>query len=194
VSIFSDTSLVILVVCNGVTALLVLRLRCFYGVDTLMGTSVVNIGAGVVKDTYYAKTFSGKPVAKFPPASWALFVLRDILTIGAGFTVPKLVSEMIVTSGAVETKTTADKVAQIVTPMLAQIFLTPIHLLALDLYNSVGTVVLTWAARGRRIVPLFVETTLIRMVRMCVAYGIGGIANRGVRFELRNKVLDALKR
>lgn len=163
---------------------------CYYlYVDTLIGASLVNIVAGVAKDTYYAKMFSGKPISKFPLASWGLFVFRDVVTIGAGFTIPGFVSKMLHDSEVIKTKSVADKVAQLTTPMIAQIVLTPIHLMALDLYNSKGTVVRTWGERGGRIFPFFVETTLIRMARMFCAYGIGGIANGGVRKELRGRVL-----
>ena len=76
-------------------------------------------------------------VAVVPPASYALFALRDCLTIGGAFFVPELMA------GAMKTALPADRVGaagrralSLVSPPLMQVLCTPMHLLALDLVNQ----------------------------------------------------------
>lgn len=60
----------------------------------LFTVTAVNMSAGVAKDAAFAKMF-GAGGAKPPPvplASFGLFAGRDLLTIGAGFILPKLVA------------------------------------------------------------------------------------------------------
>jgi len=155
-------------------------------VDKLGGTTAVNMTLGVLKDRYFAQKFSGGPVKKFPGISWALFIFRDTLTIGAGFSVPPLVSTLLYKKQIIKKKSTADKVSQLLTPISAQLVLTPIHILALDFYN---TKVSTWAARGKVIASIYVEATTIRFGRVLCAYGIAGICNVNLRNELRSRFL-----
>jgi hypothetical protein len=137
---------------------------------------------GVLKDRYFAQKFSGGPVKKFPLVSWSLFIFRDTLTIGAGFSIPPIVAGMMHKKKIVAKRSTADKVSQLLTPISAQFILTPIHILALDFYNNK---VSTWAARGKVITSIYVEATTIRFGRVLCAYGIAGICNVNLRNTLR---------
>jgi hypothetical protein len=150
----------------------------------LMGTTAVNMGLGVMKDKYFAQVFSGKPATKFPAMSWGLFVCRDLLTIGAGFNLPALASSYALANNIFPmlTKAQTQKVVQIGVPMSAQLFLTPIHLLALDFYNNK---VSNASARSKSVFSVYPEATTIRMGRVLCAYGIAGIANIGLRTQLR---------
>lgn len=153
----------------------------------LGGTTAVNMTLGVLKDRYFAQKFSGGPVKKFPAISWSLFIIRDSMTIGAGFSLPPLVSSLLYKKKIVHKKSTADKVSQLLTPMAAQFVLTPVHILALDFYNNK---VSTWGSRLKVISSIYVEATVIRFGRVLCAYGIAGIFNVNLRNQLRSQFLD----
>jgi hypothetical protein len=152
----------------------------------LFGTTAANMTLGIMKDKYFAQVFSGKPPTKFPLNSWLLFVTRDTFTIGAGFTFPPIVAKILHDTKIVSSEQSASKVAQLGTPVAAQLFLTPIHLLALDFYNNK---VSTPAARAKQVASIYPEATGIRFCRVICAYGIAGIANTGLRADLRKKYL-----
>lgn len=71
--------------------------------------------------------------------------------------------------------------------MSAQIFLTPMHLLALDIYNRRDRPLADRAAYLR---PLFAESLYVRMARVGVVYGIAGIGNKLLRGALRENVMS----
>jgi hypothetical protein len=148
----------------------------------LTATTGVNMTLGILKDRYFAKKFSGKPPATFPISSWMLFVGRDAMTMAAGFILPSIVSQSLQENDIVANKSVANTVAQIGVPITAQILLTPIHLLALDLYMEKGS---TPKERFRRILGNAPETITIRMGRVLFAYGIAGVFNIGLRTKLR---------
>ena len=139
---------------------------------------------GILKDKYFAQVFSGQPPKKFPLSSWGLFVLRDSLTIAAGFNLPSIIAQVLHQNQIIKDQAVAGKVAQIGVPVTAQLFLTPIHLLALDFYNNA---VLSLGQRFKGVFSIYPEATTIRFCRVLCAYGIAGVANTGLRVELRNK-------
>jgi hypothetical protein len=185
------TFLFVCIVYGGtyITANSIISLCEFNGKDPfwykLLGTAAVNMTLGILKDKYFAQVFSGKPVSKFPLSSWSLFVLRDTLTIGAGFNLPSMASDFLYKKQLFPSlsKQQTDKVAQIAIPMSCQLILTPIHLLALDFYNNKQA---SFGTRFRTIFGVYPETTSIRMGRVLCAYGIAGIANTGLRQKLRD--------
>lgn len=150
-------------------------------------TTVVNMTLGIMKDKYFAQFFSGKPATPFPRQSWALFVVRDTLTIGSGFTFPPMVAKVLKDRGTFESASTAATVAQLCTPMAMQLGLTPIHLLALDFYNNK---VSTPSARVKSVLSNYPEATGIRFCRVLCAYGIAGITNIRLRLKLREMFLE----
>jgi hypothetical protein len=64
--------------------------------------------------------------------------------------------------------------AQLFSPLLIQIVVTPLHLLGLDLYNREG---LKLRDRVSYLKGLFSSTLGMRMIRFLPAYGIGGVIN-----------------
>jgi hypothetical protein len=154
-------------------------------------TTSVNMTLGILKDRYFAQIFSGRPPEPFPIPSWGLFVLRDSMTMAAGFTLPSVVSSHLQLNNVFSSKKVSDTVAQITVPMIAQIFLTPIHLLALDLYMEKKS---TNAERLKRIVGNAPETIAIRMGRVLFAYGIAGVFNTGLRTKLRGMFVNTDQR
>lgn len=109
-----------------------------------------------------------------PPATYALFAGRDLLTIAAGFTVPPIVASALVASGTVPDEKRAATTAQLLSPVGMQILLTPVHLLALNMYNVPDAPL---AQRAGQISGLLASSTAARMGRFGCAYGIGGIMN-----------------
>merc|ERR1712187_975634 len=102
------------------------------------------MSASIAKDAAFAKMFRKpeEPTAvkkRVPLATYGMFFTRDIFTIAAGFIVPPMVASGMVAVTDMDRKR-ADKVAQLVSPMGMQLICTPLHLLALNMYNEpVGT-------------------------------------------------------
>ena len=143
----------------------------------LFGTTVVNMSASLVKDVTFAKLFgkkTEKAAGRVPPSTYCIFLMRDTLTIAGGFTVPPIVSGMLLGTTGMEKKS-SDKVAQLISPMGMQLICTPLHLLALNMYNEQGV---TAAQRAKSVWATTPQSTFIRMFRFLAAYGIGGIGNK----------------
>jgi len=172
----------------------------------LVGTTGINMGSSLVKDILFAKMFGKQDVAKeaaeaaktvakrsVPPATYGIFLMRDTLTIGAGFTLPPLVASGLKSTAGMESKA-ADKTAQIITPMGMQLVCTPMHLLALNMYNTPNA---PWAQRAQEVWATCPQSTVVRMLRFCCAYGFGGLLNkeltaRGKAYN-EQKYLSAIK-
>lgn len=152
----------------------------------LVGTTAVNMSASLVKDVAFAKLFgTAKDAAsqakqaakKVPPATYGLFLMRDTLTIAGGFTVPPVVSSLLISTKCVQKPATADKLAQLISPMGMQLVCTPLHLLALNMFNEPNA---TMTERLRAVWRTTPEATFIRMFRFLGAYGIGGLSNKSI--------------
>jgi len=144
----------------------------------LVGTTGVNMTASIAKDVAFAKMFGAKQAVgavkrSVPFSTYGVFLGRDVLTISAGFIVPPLVAKGFVAGFDMEPKT-ADKVAQLVSPMGMQLICTPLHLLGLNMYNDPKATMKQRAAGVWRTCP---ESTGVRMFRFLFAYGFGGICN-----------------
>jgi len=155
----------------------------------LVVTTATNMSASIAKDVAFAKMFGkevsaevGKAAAgavqavkrSVPMATYGIFLTRDVFTIAAGFTVPPLVASALISSANMEAKR-ADKTAQLISPMGMQLICTPLHLLALNMYNEPEGTLRQRAAGVWRTCP---ESTMVRMVRFLFAYGFGGILNK----------------
>lgn len=124
---------------------------------------------------------------KVPRTSFALFCLRDSITIFASFNVPALVSPWIPDALAA-TPRAKSTMAQFACPALMQFASTPMHLLGLDLYNRQDAR-LGWRERALRIRRDYVPSCFARMGKIVPAYGVGGVANVRLR-EWGMKVLE----
>ena len=67
-------------------------------------------------------------------ATVGFFALRDLITMGSAFILPKQLAALFVTTGAVEEKY-AGETAQLVSPVAMQVVCSPLHLMALNFYN-----------------------------------------------------------
>lgn len=161
----------------------------------LLGTTLVNMPLGVLKDRYIARTYNGQQPSRFPGASWSLFLVRDLCTIGSGFTAPPLLTNYInnyINKNNINNKNTDNKwvtnVSQMLVPIVFQLVLTPIHLLALDFYNNK---ISSFNSRVKSVAAGYVESTVIRWGRVIAAYGVAGIINTDFRNMLRCELLPA---
>ena len=92
-----------------------------------------------------------------------------------------MLSAHLTENGYIASKTAADVLSQLLSPIMVQFASTPYHLLALDLYNRKGE---SWASRWAAIKAKYSATTALRIARIGPAFGIGGISNRIMREDL----------
>ena len=152
-------------------------------IPKLIGISFTNISACVSKDAILAKMF-GKAPGAVPLITYALFTCRDVMTVAASFSAPEKISKWMETCLDVATER-GDSIAQLLCPVLAQIFSTPIHLLGLSFFNSPND---TPRERASNIKGLYCSALQGRMARILPAFGFGGISNKWARGTLRAAV------
>ncbi len=117
-------------------------------------------------------------------ASYALFAMRDSLTIFASFNLPPLVAPLLPISEQVEKSVSRASVAQFLAPAGIQLFSTPLHLWGLDLYNRPMGNGTRWRARVAKVASNWLGSSLARMARIVPAFGVGGVVNSGVRSKM----------
>jgi len=145
-----------------------------HGVAKLVGTTAVNMTASITKDLAFARMYGATGASgPMPKATIGFFAARDVLTIGAAFTMPKILATALIGSGTVDEKY-AGETAQLISPIAMQVFCSPLHLMALHCYNVREA---TPTQRLLGVWKTLPETTLVRMCRMAPAYGVGGVLN-----------------
>ncbi|KAI8949051.1 hypothetical protein F4801DRAFT_426760 [Xylaria longipes] len=162
------------------------------GTAKFAASSTANVGLCIYKDQVYAKLFGpGGPPRPVALPTYALFTLRDCLTIFASFNVPPLlgpaISERL--SAEMRQRVRGETIAQFAAPAAVQLFSTPIHLLGLDLYNrptAAGSV--TLADRWALIRKNWLISCAARICRIVPAFGLGGTVNMKVRRSLMEKL------
>lgn len=126
---------------------------------------------------------TGETDKQFPTISFLLFIVRDILTIGAGFVLPSPMSSKLQAIGMSPGAATTS--AQLICPAAVQTVTLPFHFLALDFFNfpesaSGSSEERRKAAlqeRLKRLASNYVNLTSIRMMRGFASFGIGGVGN-----------------
>ncbi|KAL8654584.1 MAG: hypothetical protein Q9226_003376 [Calogaya cf. arnoldii] len=155
------------------------------GTSKFLAASAVNMSLGIYKDSQFAQMFrapgnvASALTKSVPKASYALFSLRDSMTIFASFNLPPLVAPML--SEEVDKVVSRASLAQVLTPAAMQVFTTPLHLWGLDLYNRPGV---SLAERVVQVGKNWAGSTLVRMGRIIPAFGFGGVINAKVRRRL----------
>ncbi|KAG9196965.1 hypothetical protein G6514_002728 [Epicoccum nigrum] len=165
---------------------------------TFLSTITVNVPLGVWKDVRFVQMF-GRPSApiavqtegakapppvqrpRFPRTVAATFLIRDAITIFGAVNLPPIIS------ASLPEDTFANpmlKMAtmQLLVPIFSQVFATPIHLLGLDMYSHPNS-----TSRMSRIRQNLGATTLVRCARIIPAFGVGLIANTGLRDYFHSK-------
>merc|ERR1711979_93797 len=103
----------------------------------LCGATGAYTTSSIIKDVAFAKMFSKASEAAqevkraVPLTTYGTFLFRDALIIGAGFILPAMVAGGIQSATEMDS-TNAEKIAQLATPCIMQIVITPIHLLGLN--------------------------------------------------------------
>lgn len=149
--------------------------------------TLVNTGCGIAKDSAFAEMFGSsgskgaEPKAKkMPPAVFAIWFLRDLVSFTFVLTLPDVPAKKI---SRIDVST-----ARFLTPVLAQYFTTTLHLLGLSLVNLPG------APLREELKACFGEgyfsTVAARQMRIIPPYSIGGILN-GLILRLGNDWIGA---
>jgi hypothetical protein len=161
------------------------------GTAKFAASSTANIGLCVYKDQAFVRMFgpTGGPLRPVPLPSYALFAIRDCMTIFASFNVPPLLGPVLSRQMGEEwnKKLSGTTAAQFLAPAGIQIFSTPLHLLGLDLYNRNGKEV-TWSDRLQIVKKNWAVSSAARMCRIIPAFGVGGVVNAKVRRGLMERM------
>jgi hypothetical protein len=160
------------------------------GTAKFAASSTANIGLCLFKDQAFARLFGpGGPPRPVPLPSYALFTLRDCLTIFASFNVPPLLGPVISRNMGTELEKSisGQTIAQFLAPATIQIVSTPMHLLGLDLYNRNARDI-TWGQRWSIVKKNWGVSAVARMCRIVPAFGVGGVVNAKVRKNLMSKL------
>jgi len=153
------------------------------GTTKFFAASGANTALGLVKDQAFARLYGpGGPPRPVTLPSFALFALRDGLTIFASFNVPPLLGPVLSRKMGEEwdKKIKGQTIAQFLAPACVQIISTPPHLLGLDLYNRPSKAI-TWIERYQMVQKNWGISTMARVCRIVPAFGFGGVVNGNVR-------------
>ena len=140
---------------------------------------------------FSAPTPTGAVAAAVPKATYALFGLRDSLTIFASFNLPPLIAPMLPHfNEEVEKRFSRVSAAQFLAPAGMQLLSTPLHLWGLDLYNRPIGNGIRWQQRVGRVSRDWLGSSFARMGRIVPAFGVGGVVNTGIRRRMIGGPLD----
>jgi hypothetical protein len=145
-----------------------------YKIPTLLATSFVNILTISYKDMIYSKLLKNALV-KFPIQSNMLLAVRDIMTINACFIWKK---DLINYLDKYMMHNKSEIIASIVLPSSIQIISTPIHILAIDIYENPNSTI----TKRYKNIKLFYKSVLFgRVMRAIPAFGVGSFINDMLR-------------
>lgn len=171
------------------------------GTAKFAASSAANVGICMYKDQVFVRMFGPPGVVPRPvaPVSYALFTIRDCMTIFASFNVPPLLAPRINErlSEGMRRHVAGATCAQFLAPAMVQFISTPLHLLGLDMYNrpggsvvpvtagapadAAGAALVSWRDRWDLIRKAWMPSALARICRIVPAFGVGGVVNTKVR-------------
>ncbi|KAF1834070.1 hypothetical protein BDW02DRAFT_353911 [Decorospora gaudefroyi] len=164
------------------------------GTSKFVATSSANLALCLYKDNQFTRLFAapGSTPRPVPMSTFALFTIRDCLTIFASFNLPPLLAPRVEAHMSTEVKkyVAALSVAQFITPAAVQIVSTPLHLLGLDLYNRPDASVGGIDGRASRVFRDWAKSAAARICRIVPAFGVGGVVNTKVRTNFMGKLED----
>ena len=143
-------------------------------IPTLLMTSLVNIIAINYKDITYSKMLQNQ-LMKFSWKSKLLFASRDILTITSCFVWKK---DMISYLDKYMMHNKSVIISSLVLPSFIQVFSTPIHILAVDIYQNPN---ITIRSRWKNIQKSYSSVLTGRIMRVIPAFCIGSFINDMLR-------------
>ena len=144
------------------------------------------MGLCLYKDSQFTRMFGSSltPSRGVPKTTYALFALRDSMTVFASFNLPPLIAPLLPLSQSVEKQMSRASVAQFLAPAGIQLLSTPLHLWGLDMYNRSGV---SWRERVGRVQRDWLGSSFARMCRVVPAFGVGGVFNGRVRRTMMRK-------
>lgn len=145
-----------------------------YKIPTLLTTSLVNIVAINYKDIAYSRMLQNQ-LLNFSLKSKLLFASRDILTITSCFIWKK---DMISYLDNYMMHNKSVIISSVVLPSFIQVFSTPIHILAVDIYQNPN---ITIRNRWRNIRNNYSAILTGRIMRVIPAFCIGSFINDMLR-------------
>jgi hypothetical protein len=160
----------------NVTELLCKKMNIDYRLPTLMATSTANILTIMYKDIQYSKLLKKKDV-RFPLTSNMLFAVRDMSTIMTCFIWKK---DVINYMDKYMMHNKSEIIASVLMPCLVQITSTPLHILAIDMYENPNQ---KFSERLKNIPTVYRSVLMGRMMRAFPAFGLGGFINDMLRPE-----------
>ena len=158
----------------NVTELACKKLNIDYRIPTLLATSTANILTIMYKDIQYSKLLKKKDL-HFPMTSNALFAVRDMSTIMTCFIWKKDVINYL---DKYMMHNKSEIIASILMPCAVQILSTPIHILAIDMYENPTR---SLSERIKNIPQVYKPVLMGRMMRAFPAFGLGGFINDMLR-------------
>ncbi|KAJ4361583.1 hypothetical protein N0V95_001744 [Ascochyta clinopodiicola] len=162
------------------------------GTTKFLATSTTNLAICLYKDNQFTQLFGSTsgPKRPVPLPTFALFTVRDCLTIFASFNLPPLLAPRLEArmSDEVRKFVGAASIAQFVTPAAIQIVSTPLHLLGLDLYNRPDAKMGGTEGRTAQVLKNWGKSVLARVGRIVPAFGVGGVVNMKVRSALMGRL------
>ncbi|KAL5119186.1 hypothetical protein ACEQ8H_002894 [Pleosporales sp. CAS-2024a] len=151
------------------------------GTPKFLATSSANLSLCLYKDNKFTQLFgSTGPSRAVPLPTFALFTMRDCLTIFASFNLPPLLAPKVEAhmSESVQKYMSSASAAQFMTPAAVQLLSTPLHLLGLDLYNRPHV---SGSERVARVARDWAKSSAARICRIVPAFGVGGVVNTKAR-------------
>lgn len=141
-----------------------------------------NMWSGVKKDAFIARSNPAGGVTTATKAvgitTIALFCARDINAIGASFVLPRLLAPHVSNLLPQLAGPSAAFACQLLSPPICELLNTQVHLLALDTYNRPGC---SAADRISNIARSYPRSLAVRIIRVLVAFSLGGMGNRALR-------------
>lgn len=151
--------------------------RADAAVTTFAATTMVNVPGSVMQDRFFTRWFGTQTPKPLPFGSYGCFAVRDAMTVLASFSLPYLIADQCSNSDD-ERRNKIFVKAQLICPVIIQLFSTPLHIVGLHLYNSPGA---TLSERFGEIKRSYNKAAFMRICRILPAFGIAGVLNNGIR-------------
>lgn len=156
------------------------------GAAKFVATSSANLSLTMIKDSQFTKMFGTATARPVPPTTYALFAIRDSMTIFASFNLPPIIAPNIPLPEAAERYISRASAAQFMAPAAIQLLSTPFHLYGLDLYNRNGGTPIR--DRLHKVRVDWLKSSLARMCRILPAFGFGGVVNNSLRNKFQKQL------
>ena len=157
-----------------------------------VGTTLANSTLSMLKDRAYARMFAATSTSTstttpvtIPRTAYGLWMARDLTVIGSSFVLPPLVAQQLQTyhdhhpADGSSSSSWYLTLAQLVTPLAAQVVAGPLHYLGLDVVHHSQQ---SWRDRWMRLQPTLLRTVIpARMIRILPGYSLAGIWNQSGR-------------